>query len=360
MPRDYYEVLGVSRDADDKEIKRAYRRMAMDFHPDRNKDDGAEAKFKEASEAYEVLSDGKKRSIYDRAGFDGLRGTGFTGFSGVGVEDIFSSFGDIFGDLFGFTQRPRRGNAPQRGADLRYDMSLAFEEAVFGVEHEIALEQLLPCERCHGSGSAEGSQTVRCPTCQGRGQIVHGQGLFLISTPCPECHGAGQRQTHPCPDCRGDGRTRARRTVTVRIPPGFDDGMSLRYAGEGEPGARGGPPGDLYVAVRVKPHKSLKRDGDDLIAEVTISIAQAALGDSVQLPALEGDETLPIPEGTQPGDVITLKRKGTPRLRGGGRGDLHVIVKVAVPRSLTARQKELLEEFAELAEAAPKKRRLFS
>ncbi len=360
MPRDYYEVLGVSRDADEKEIKRAYRRMAMEFHPDRNNAPDAEEKFKEASEAYEVLSDSQKRHIYDRGGFEGLRGTGFTGFSGVGVEDIFSSFGDIFGEFFGMGQRPRRGNAPQRGADLRYDLTLAFEEAVFGCEKEIVLEQLLPCESCGGSGSAPGSQTARCSTCQGRGQVVHGQGLFLISTPCPDCLGQGVKQTKPCPNCHGDGRTRARRKVTVRIPAGFDDGMSLRYAGEGEPGARGGPPGDLYVAVHARPHKTLKRDGDDLITEVTVSMVQAALGDTIHFEGIEGDESLELPKGSQPSDIITLKRKGVPRLRGNGRGDLHVLVKVEVPRSLTARQKELLEEFASLAEPSSKKRRLFS
>lgn len=358
MPRDYYEVLGVSREADEKDIKRAYRRLAMDFHPDRNKAADAEEKFKEASEAYEVLSDPQKRRVYDRGGYEGLRGTGFTGFSGVGVEDIFSSFGDIFGDLFGFGQRARRSAGAQRGADLRYDLVIEFEEAVFGCDKEITLEQYVPCESCHGSGSAPGSQPVRCPTCQGRGQVVHGQGLFLISTPCPECNGQGVKQSNPCRGCHGEGRTRARRTVTVRIPAGFDDGMSLRYAGEGEPGMRGGPAGDLYVAVRVRPHKSLKRDGDDLIAESAITMVQAALGGTVTIQGVDGAEEVEVPSGTQPGDVITLKRKGVPRLRGNGRGDLHVLVKVEIPRSLTARQRELLEELA--APSEPKKRRLFS
>lgn len=358
MPRDYYEVLGVARDADDKAIKRAYRKLAMEFHPDRNKSAGAEEKFKEASEAYEVLADPQKRRIYDRGGFEGLRGTGFTGFSGVGVEDIFSSFGDIFGDLFGFGQRSRRQSAAMRGADLRYDLTIDFEEAVFGCQKEITLEQYVPCESCQGSGTEPGSQPVRCPTCQGRGQVVHGQGLFLISTPCPDCGGQGVKQTHPCRTCHGEGRTRARRTAAVRIPAGFDDGMSLRYAGEGEPGLRGGPPGDLYVAVRVRPHKSLKRDGDDLIAEVVVPMAQAALGGSVTVQGVEGAEEVEVPGGTQPGEVITLKKKGVPRLRGNGRGDLHIVVKVEIPRSLSARQRELLEEFGSQGE--PKKRRLFS
>jgi molecular chaperone DnaJ len=358
MPRDYYEVLGVSRDADDKAIKKAYRKLAMDFHPDRNKAADAEEKFKEASEAYEVLSDEQKRRVYDRGGFEGLRGTGFTGFQGVGVEDIFSSFGDIFGDLFGFGQRSRPRSSAQRGSDLRYDLVLEFEEAVFGCQKEITLEQLVPCETCTGSGTEPGSQAIRCQSCQGRGQVVHGQGLFLISTTCPDCAGQGIKQTHPCKACRGEGRTRARRTASVRIPAGFDDGMSLRYAGEGEPGLRGGPPGDLYVAVRVRPHKTLRRDGDDLVAEITVPMVQAALGTTLTVAGVEGPEDVQIPGGTQPGDVISLKKKGVPRLRGNGRGDLHIVVKVEIPRSLTAKQRELLEELGTLGET--KKRRLFS
>ena len=358
MPRDYYEVLGVARDADDKEIKKAYRRQALDFHPDRNKDPGAEEKFKEASEAYEVLSSPEKRRIYDRAGHEGLRGTGFTGFTGVGVEDIFSSFGDIFGDLFGFGGRPRRPGA-HRGSDLRYDLAIEFEEAVFGCQKEATIEQYLACESCHGSGTEPGSQTLRCATCQGRGQVVHGQGLFLISTPCPECYGQGVKQSNPCRTCRGEGRTRARRTVSVRIPAGFDDGMSLRYAGEGEPGLRGGPPGDLYVAVRARPHKTLKREGEHLITEATINLAQAALGDTITVAGVDGPERVEVQGGTQPGDVVTLKRKGVPRLRGGGRGDLHVVIRVEIPRSLSSKQKELFEELG-ASFAEPKKRRLFS
>lgn len=362
--RDYYEVLGVARDADDQEIKRSYRQLAMEYHPDRNSDADAEDKFKEASEAYEVLSDANKRQLYDRAGFDGLRNSGFSGFSGVGVEDIFSSFGDIFGDLFGFGQRTRRGPMHERGADLRYDMAIDFEEAVFGFEKDVKVTQLLPCDTCTGSGAKPGSRVVRCPTCQGRGQIVHGQGLFLLSTTCPECHGHGSRQSDPCNDCGGEGRTSGRRTVTVKIPAGFDDGMSLRYAGEGEPGPRGGPPGDLYVAVRVRQHDTLKRDGDDLFAEVGVDMAEAALGGEVTVDGVDGEEKVEIPAATQPGDVISLKGKGVPRLRGSGRGDLHVICRVEIPRSLSKRQRELLEEFAGGAGAKKrkksKKRRLFS
>lgn len=358
--RDYYEVLGVSRDASDREVKSAYRRLAMEYHPDRNSSPDAEERFKEASEAYEVLSDANKRRIYDTAGFDGLRSTGFSGFSGVGVEDIFASFGDLFGDLFGFGARGRRGPMRERGADLRYDMVIEFDEAVFGFEKEIAIKQLLRCESCAGTGAGSGSQIIRCATCQGRGQIVHGQGLFLLSTTCPDCGGAGSRQSSPCDDCHGDGRVRGRRTVTVRVPAGFDDGMSLRYAGEGEPGPRGGPPGDLYVAVRVKPHASLKRDGDHLFVELPIDMALAALGTEQTVQGVDGDETVKIPAGTQPGDVITLKRKGVPRLRGSGRGDLHVVCRVEVPTSLNQRQRELLEELAGVTRKKGKKRRLFS
>lgn len=359
MPRDYYEVLGVERNATDKDIKRAYRKLAMEYHPDRNSAPDAEEKFKEASEAYEVLSDTQKRSLYDRAGFDGLRGAGFSGFSGMGVEDIFSSFGDIFGDLFGFGARARRGGGGvQRGSDLRYDLTIDFEEAVFGTEKEITIDRHVACEACSGSGAAPGSKLVTCATCHGRGQVVHGQGLFLISTTCPACQGRGASHTDPCASCSGSGRTKARRSMKVRIPAGFDDGMSLRYAGEGEAGPRGGPPGDLYIAVSVRPHATLKRDGDDLIAELPISMVQAALGGEVTFQGVEGEEKLDIPSGTQPNEIITLRRKGVPRLRGNGRGDLHVVVKVEIPRSLTQRQRELLEELA--GQAAPKKRRLFS
>ena len=359
MRRDYYEVLGLSRSADEREIKKAYRKLAMEFHPDRNPSAEAEEKFKEASEAYEVLSDPNKRRIYDRAGFDGLRSQGFSGFSGVGVEDIFSSFGDIFGDLFGFGQQRRRGGA-QRGSDLRYDMTIEFNEAVFGCTHEATLDQYVPCERCDGSGAGAGSQPLRCTTCAGRGQVVHGQGLFLVSTTCPDCHGQGMKQSNPCGSCQGEGRARARRTVTVNIPAGFDDGMSLRYGGEGEPGARGGPSGDLYVAVRVRPHPSLKREAENLYVEVGIGMVEAALGTQVQVDGVDGPEKVDIPKGTQPMDVITLKRKGVPRLRGGGRGDLHVVCQVQVPRSLSSKQKKLLEEFAETLGEGNKKRTLFS
>lgn len=359
MKRDYYEVLGVAKNADDREIKKAYRALAMQFHPDRNNSPEAEGKFKEASEAYEVLADADKRRTYDRAGFDGLRNQGFSGFSGQGVEDIFSSFGDIFGDLFGFGQRRGGGGqAAQRGSDLRYDLTLKFEEAVFGVSKEIMVDQLIACDTCRGSGAASGSKPARCQTCAGRGQVVHGQGLFLVSTPCPDCHGKGAKQSNPCPDCSGEGRKQAQRTLSVTIPPGFDSGMSLRYSGEGEPGMMGGPSGDLYIAVRVREHSTLKRDGEDLIAEVPITMMEAALGADIEIDGVEGPEKVVVPKGAQPMDVVTLKKHGVPRLRGGGRGSLHVVLRVEVPRSLNSKQRKMLEEFQATFET--KKRKLFS
>ena len=358
MKRDYYKVLEVSRDAQDSDIKRAYRALAMKYHPDRNGSAEAEEMFKEASEAYEVLSDPTKRQVYNRAGFDGLRNQGFS--STQGAEDIFSSFGDIFGDLFGFgqQQQQRRRSGGQRGADLRYDMTIDFVEAIKGCQHAITLEQQIACSACTGSGAEPGSQPQRCPSCQGRGQVVHGQGLFLVSTPCVDCQGQGMRHTHPCHVCQGSGRTRSRRTHQVDLPAGFDDGMSLRYNGEGEPGSRGGPAGDLYITVKVRPHPHLRREGDDLIAELALNMVDAALGIEAEVEAVDGREAVKIPAGTQPMDIITLKRRGVPRLRGGGRGNLHIICRVEVPRSLNSSQRKLLEDFA--ASLQIKRRSLFS
>lgn len=358
MPRDYYEVLGVARNANDREIKKAYRQLAMEFHPDRNKSPDAEEKFKEASEAYEVLSDDQKRNIYDRAGHEGLRGQGFSGFSGAGIEDIFNNFGDIFGDLFGGLGGQRGGRrGGRRGSDLRYDLAISFEEAVFGTESEIELEHPVTCSRCNGTGGEPGSKRETCGTCQGRGQVVHGQGLFLVSSTCPTCGGQGFSYADKCRECRGSGVVRKDRTVKVKIPAGFDEGMSLRYNGEGEAGAGGAPSGDLYVTVQVKPHESLKREGDDLIAEISIGIAAAALGTTTKVQGVEGELELDVPSGTQPNDVITLRKQGVPRLRGGGRGDLHVVVRVMVPKDLTVKQRKVLEQFADLPS---KKRGLFS
>ena len=358
MKRDYYEVLGVSRTADEREIKKAYRQLAMELHPDRNPSPEAEDKFKEASEAYEVLSDAQKRRVYDRAGFDGLRSQGFSGSSGAGVEDIFSSFGDIFGDLFGFGQR-RSGGGPGRGADLRYDLTLDFHEAAFGCKKEVTLDKQVACDHCHATGAEPGSPPARCATCNGRGQVVHGQGMFLVSTPCPECRGRGFINTNPCQSCHGEARVHKKSDFMVQVPAGFDDGIHLRYPGEGEPGTQGGPAGDLYVAVHVQPHATLKRDGEDVITELNISIVEAALGCEREITGVEGPETIEVPKGTQPNDVISLRRKGVPKLRGGGRGSLHVVCKVEVPRNLDAKQRKALEDFA-VAMGQPKKRSLFS
>jgi molecular chaperone DnaJ len=323
----------------------------MEFHPDRNKSPEAEQKFKEASEAYEVLSDPEKRRIYDRMGFEGLKNQGFSGFQGVDVEDIFSSFGDIFGDLFGFGRERGGGrrSAANRGSDIRYDLTIDFNEAVFGCKREIKLDQLIQCKGCQGSGAEGGSAPITCKTCQGRGQVVHGQGMFLLSTTCPDCYGSGSVNKNPCKVCHGQGRMRGQRQVSVTIPQGFEDGVSLRYSGEGEPGTRGGSAGDLYVVVHVRPHKTLKREGNDIIVEAKVDMIDAALGTSISVDGLEGKETVDIPAGTQPLEVITLKRKGVPHMRGSGRGNLKVIVYVEIPRSLNAQQKNTLEEFRKVS-----------
>ena len=361
--RDYYEILGVSKDADDRQLKVAYRKLAMTYHPDRNDSQEAEEKFKEASEAYEVLSDAQKRRIYDQAGHEGLRGQGFSGFSHAAAEDIFSSFGDIFGDLFGFGRggqsSGRQQNRAQRGGDLRAEVRLTFEEAAFGTKKDLAITQRVACTGCKGTGAGPGSETIRCSGCAGRGQVVHGQGMFLVSTTCPDCQGQGSKQSKPCADCRGEGRTVTERTFTANIPAGFDDGMSLRYSGEGEPGLKGGPAGDLYVVAHVESHAYFKREGADLIVELPVSMTEAALGASIPLKGIDADEVVKVPTGCQPNDVVVLRKKGVPRLRGGGRGDLHVICRVEVPRQLNAKQRKLLEEFAASFDEKKKRRSLF-
>ena len=357
--RDYYEVLGVAKDADAGQIKKAYRKLALQYHPDRNDSDEAEGKFKEASEAYEVLSDDKKRQTYDRFGHDGLRNQGFSGFSGAGVEDIFSSFGDIFGDLFGMGGGRRRGRrgGPQRGSDMRVDVAIEFKDAVFGTEQTIEVEQRVTCEPCKGSGGKDGAAPELCGTCQGRGQVMQGQGMFYISTTCPDCSGQGKRHSNPCGECRGSGLGLETKELNVKVPAGFDDGMQLRYSGHGEPGMLGGPPGDLYIRIRVRPHEVIQRENEQLYMELDVSMVQAALGADITFEGLEGTETAEIPAGTQPNDVITLKRKGVPHLRGNGRGDLHLICRVKIPTSLSSKQRKLLEEFGEMK---AKKRGLFS
>lgn len=347
--RDYYEVLGVPRDAGDEDIKHAYRKLALKFHPDRNPgDQAAEDRFKEAAEAYEVLRDREKRQIYDRFGHAGLEGRGFTGFSGF--EDIFSSFGDIFEDFFGFGGHRGGRPRPRQGGSLRYDIELTLEEAFSGKEEEVTFPRLEVCDVCEGSGASPGTQRQVCPTCRGRGQVIRSQGFFQISSTCPRCHGEGSTITDPCPKCAGAGKMRIERQITVRIPAGVDNGSQLRLRGEGEPGENGGPPGDLFVVVHLRPHPIFSRDGTDLVAEIPISFVQAAMGDRVNMPVIGEDEAevdLDIPHGSQPGDVVKLAGKGMPSLRTQKRGDLFVKLRVQIPKSLSEEQRELLEAFAQ-------------
>lgn len=346
--RDYYEVLSVSRDCGEEEIKRSYRKLALQYHPDRNPGNKeAEEKFKEAAEAYEVLRDPEKRRIYDRFGHEGLEGTGFRGFSGF--EDIFSSFGDIFEGFFGFGGRGGRSRASQ-GRSLRYDMEMSLEEAFYGKEEEITFHRLEACGTCNGSGAAPGSEPQTCPTCQGRGQVIQSQGFFQVSTTCPNCRGQGQTITDPCPDCRGGGKIRVEKRIQVKIPAGVDTGSQLRLRGEGEAGEYGGPPGDLFVVIHVREHAFFTREDDSLICQVPVSFVQAALGDVLTIPLLGENESheLGIPQGTQPGEVIKIPGKGMTSLRGyRKRGDLYVKIMVKIPEKVTEHQRELLQSFAE-------------
>ncbi len=347
--RDYYEVLGIPRDAGDEQIKSAYRKQALKYHPDRNPGDReAEEKFKEAAEAYEVLRDVEKREIYDRFGHEGLEGRGFKGFGGF--EDIFSSFGDIFEDFFGFGTRSGRKRRSRQGRSLRYDLELTLEEAFFGKEEEIVFERLQSCEACNGSGMSPGSEAQTCPLCQGRGQVIRSQGFFQVSTTCPTCHGEGQIISNPCRECGGTGKVKAERRISVKIPPGVGTGSQLRLRNEGEPGEHGAPPGDLFVVIHVKEHDFFSRDGNDLICQIPISFVQAALGDTINIPALEDEKghELTIPKGSQPGDVLKTSGKGMPNLRNHNkRGDLYIRLLIRIPEKLNQHQKELLEAFAE-------------
>jgi molecular chaperone DnaJ len=346
--QDYYEVLGVSRQAEEEEIKKSYRKLALKYHPDRNPGNKeAEEKFKVAAEAYEVLHDPQKRRIYDTYGHEGLQGSGFHGFRGF--EDIFSSFGDVFQDFFfGFGGSSRTQNASRPGDDLLFDMALSFEEAVFGVEKEIQIETFAECGHCNGSGAEPGTRETTCLMCQGSGQVVQSQGFFRISTTCSRCHGAGKVLVSPCNHCRGQGRVKQPKRVEVKVPAGVDTGTRLRLRGEGESGYRGGLSGDLYVRLNVKPHEFFERDGDNLYGKVSISFVQAALGDHVEVPTLDGNKAIHVQPGTQPGSVIRFSGEGVPRLRGKGRGDLFFEVLVKIPARLTQRQEELLRELMEI------------
>lgn len=360
--RDYYELLGVSRGAGSEDIKKAYRKLAMKYHPDRNPGDAsAEARFKEVSEAYEVLSDEGKRRQYDQFGHDGLKsafGPGGFDFSrdfthAADLQDILGSiFGDgggFFDDFFG-GRRQRNPNGPQRGVDLRFDLEIDLEESMFGSEREITLPMTDECGECKGTGVAAGSKRENCRHCGGRGAVISGGGFFQIRQTCPVCGGAGSVITKPCRICQGAGRVKARKRLTLRIPPGVETGSRLRLAGKGESGVRGGPPGDLYVVINVREHEIFERHGDDLICQVPISVETAALGGEVQIPTIDGYANLKIEPGTENGKIFRLRGKGMQNVDEYARGDLHVRVVVEVPVNLNQRQKKAIKEFSEARE----------
>ncbi len=337
----------MGRTATDQELKSAYRKLAMQYHPDRNPDNpGAEEQFKECSEAYAVLSDAEKRARYDRFGHSGVSGNGGGGgFDPSGFPDIQDIFGDIFGfgDVFGGGRGGRRSRA-QRGADMREDITLEFEGAVFGVTRQLPIRRLEECDQCHGSGAAPGKSPITCTTCGGQGQVRYQQGFFAIARPCSTCGGSGKLIVDPCTTCRGQGRVRRERSVTVKVPAGVEDGQRMLYSGEGEAGLFGGPSGDLYVVLHCKEHEFFEREGRNLHCVVPVSFVQAALGTEISVPTLEGEHILKVPEGTQTGANFKIKHKGVPELNGRGRGDLFVQVKVHTPTKLSKRQRELLEE----------------
>ena len=362
QPRDYYEVLGVPKDADEAALKKAYRKLAMQYHPDRNPDNPeAEAKFKEASEAYQVLSDGEKRATYDRFGHAGLRGAGGGGGPGFhSAEEVFSQFGDLFGDLFGFAGGGRGGgggNRPRAGDDLQFLLKIDFMEAVSGVQKEVEVPRMCRCERCTATGVEPGSKPETCGTCGGRGEVIQRQMFLQIRTTCPACRGRGQVVRNPCTECRGSCRVRQTNKLQVTVPAGIATGQQLRLGGKGNDGDAGAPPGDLYVVVQVGEHEFFQRDGDDVLCEVPMTFAQAALGATITVPTVHGEQKLEIPRGTPSGKVFTLQGAGMPKLaRRGGNGDQRVQVIVSVPTKLSAREEELIRQLAELqaGEGGPK------
>ena len=357
--RDYYTVLGLNRDASDEAIKKAYRKLAMKHHPDRNPDEkGAEDKFKEAKEAYEILTDSKKRAAYDQfghAGVDPSVGFGAGGARGAGPDGFggFSdAFGDIFGEIFG-AQRGGRGNGVYRGADLRYNLELGLEEAARGTEAKIRIPTQEECATCHGSGAKPGTQPKQCPSCHGRGEVRVSQGFFSIQQTCPTCHGTGKVVPDPCTVCHGAGRVKKHKTLSVKIPRGVDQDDRIRLSGEGEAGMNGGPSGDLYVVINLKPHPVFQREGADLHCEMPISFAIAALGGDIEIPTLDGHAKIKIPAETQSGQVFRLRNKGIRPVRGSVTGDLFCHVAIETPVKLTSRQKELLREFEAINEDDP-------
>jgi molecular chaperone DnaJ len=351
--RDYYEVLGVERQAGPDEIRKAYRKLAAKHHPDKNPGDKtAEENFKELGEAYEVLSDAQKRAAYDQYGHAAFDRRAGPFAHGGGFHDPFEIFREVFGGggIFdGFFGGSRSDpSQPQRGEDLRYDMEITFEEAAHGCEKEITVTKPEHCDACQGSGAEPGSRTKACPACGGRGQIINSRGIFSIAQTCPHCQGAGRVVERPCPTCRGAGRHERSSKIKLRIPAGVDTGSRLRSAGNGEAGLRGAHPGDLYVVLHVKPHAIFQRDGDDLLCEVPVSFVQAALGAEIEVPALDAKTTIKVPPGTQPGTMFRLKGKGVKNVQGYGHGDLHVRINVEVPTHLSSAQKAKLQEFADL------------
>ena len=353
--RDYYEVLGVGRNATGEEVKRAFRKLAFKYHPDHNHDGGAGEKFKEVNEAYEVLSDSDKRAAYDRFGYGGaesLFGRGFEGFD-------LGGFGDIFDAFFGRTTTATR-QAPQPGANLRYGTTITLEETAFGTEKGINISRIENCALCQGVGSKPGSQLSRCPNCNGTGQVRRTQqsifGRFTNITTCPQCHGEGRIITEPCPQCRGTGKEKRQRSIAVKIPAGIDDGSQIRIRGEGDAGVRGGPSGNLYITVSVEQHQLFIRDGDDIIYELPINFTQAALGTEVEVPTLDGKVKLKVPVGSQTGKIFQLKNKGIPHLHRNGCGDQLITLLVVTPESLTKKQHQLFQELAESLSPAKKAR----
>ena len=352
IKRDYYEILGVAREASDEEIKRAFRRLAQRHHPDVDGSDGAEERFKEVNEAYRVLSDRQRRTAYDMFGHAGVDGAAAGGFEGFGGG--FGPFGDIFDAFFGGQPgATRRGRRVVAGSDLRYDMRIEFAEAMTGVTREISFPTLVTCDVCGGGGGEPGTEPERCPDCDGTGerrrvaQTILGQMVNIVA--CPRCGGEGRIVTHPCQQCGGDGRVREERTIEVSVPAGIDSGQRIALEGQGEAGPRGGPPGDLYVAISVADHPELVRRGTELYHELPVTFAQAALGATLSVPTVDGTEDLEVPPGTQSGTELRLRGKGVPRLRGGGAGDLHVIVTVVVPGKINKRERELLEELGRVS-----------
>jgi molecular chaperone DnaJ len=366
MPQDYYETLGVPKDASESEIKSAFRKLARQFHPDVSQEENAEEKFKKINEAYAILSDANKRAAYDRYGHAGVQGMG-------GVPDWTTvDFSDILGDLFGgfgfggFGRSSGQSrNAPRRGADLQYRVHLAFEEAVFGTDKEIEITRDEPCETCNGSGSKPGTSPTRCSTCGGNGEVRQSRqtifGSMVQVTTCPACSGKGEVITSPCPTCSGRTLVRRSRKKVISIPAGVDTGTQIRLAGEGQPGLNGGPSGNLYLVIQVKDHKYFRRRDNDILLDLNINIAQATLGDEVEIPTVDGEVELKIPAGTQPGKVIRVRGKGVPHLRSNGRGDQLVIVNVSIPTSVNAEQRELFEELGKSlgTEVIPQERGFF-